>query len=154
MALILVLNIHGAINSSSGVRKAMTEMKVARRFSASVVSDDPVTVGALKLCKDYVAWTDVDKETLSMLLEKRGMVSTTKRLDAPALKALGFKDHSGMADKMMKDGTRMSAIEGLTPYFRLAPPKGGFKTTLRRQFSEKGVLGMNPRLGEIIRRMV
>jgi large subunit ribosomal protein L30 len=40
------------------------------------------------------------------------------------------------------------------PYFRLAPPRGGFKRSMRRQFTEKGILGNNPKLEEIVRRMI
>ncbi|HEV2138700.1 MAG TPA: hypothetical protein VGR53_07640 [Nitrososphaerales archaeon] len=154
MGLILVVNMHGAINSSAPVRKALTELWVARRFSASVVTDDAPTVGMLKLCKDYVAWSPVNEELLAELLKNRGMVSSTKTLDHAALKELGYKKHEDLATKMVKDQVRLSAVDGVLPYFRLAPPKGGFKRSMRRQFSEKGLLGSNPNLGDIVRRMV
>ncbi len=154
MGLILVVNLHGAINSSAPVRKALTELWVARRFSASVVTDDAPTVGMLKLCKDYVAWAPVKEELLADLLRNRGMVSSTKTLDQGALKELGYKKHEDLAAKMVKDQVRLSAVGGILPYFRLAPPKGGFKRSMRRQFSERGLLGSNPDLGEIVRRMV
>ena len=154
MGLLLVLNIHGKINSSAPVRKALAELKVERRFTASVVTDDPTTTGMLKLCKDYVAWAPADAELLATLFEKRGMVSESARLDGPALKAMGFKKHKELADKMMKEGLRLSQVQGVRPFFRLAPPKGGFRISLRRQFSERGLLGNNPRLPELVRRMV
>ncbi len=150
----LVLNIHGAINSSAPVRKALEELKVVRKFTASVVSDDASTVGMLKLCKDHVAWAPVDAELLGTLLKKRGMVSTTKELDAATLKRMGFKKPEELAEKMLKEGMRLSAVEGIRPFFRLAPPRGGFKQSMRRQYTEKGLLGSNPKLAEIVRRMV
>jgi large subunit ribosomal protein L30 len=154
MGLILVVNLHGAINSSAPVRKALTELWVARKFSASVVDDDAQTVGTLKLCKDYVAWTRVEEPLLADLLKNRGMVSSTRALDQASLKQLGYKKHEDLAAKMVKDELRLSAIKGVLPYFRLAPPKGGFKMSLRRQFTERGLLGNNPKLEEIVRRMI
>ncbi|QQG49366.1 MAG: hypothetical protein HY247_03410 [archaeon] len=154
MALLLVLNLHGAINSPGPVRKALEELKVARRFSASVVTDDPNTVGMLKLCKDFVAWSDLDADFLASLLKKRGMVTETKELDAASLKELGFKSHEEMAGRMLKEGLRLTAVGGIRPYFRLAPPKGGFRRSMRRQASENGILGKNPKLEEIVRRMM
>ncbi len=154
MALFLVLNLHGAINSSGPVRKALEELKVVRRFSASVVSDDPSTLGMLKLCKDFVAWAPVDADLLTTLLKQRGMVSMTKELDAASLKKLGYKKHEDLAEKMVKEQIRLSAVEGVRPFFRLAPPKGGFKLSMRRQFTEKGILGSNPNLVELVLRMV
>ena len=154
MGLILVVNVHGAINSSAPVRKALTELWVAKKFSASVVPDDAATVGMLKLCKDFVAWTPVEEGLLEDLLKKRGMVSTTRRLDAASLKALGCKSHQELAARMVKEKLRLSALEGVLPYFRLAPPRGGFKVSMRRQYTERGILGSNPKLEEVVRRMI
>ncbi len=150
----LVLNIHGSINSSGPVRKALEELKVVRKFTATVVSDDAPTVGMLKLCKDYVAWAPVEADLLATLLKERGMVTTTKGLDPATLKKLGYKKHEDLAAKMLKEQIRLSAVEGIKPFFRLAPPKGGFKQSMRRQSTERGLLGSNPKLAEIIRRMV
>jgi large subunit ribosomal protein L30 len=154
MALLLVVNLHGAINSSAPVRKSLTELWVAKKFSASVVADDLPTVGMLRRCKDYVAWAPVDEELLTDLLKKRGMVSSTKSLDQESLKALGYKSHGELAARMVKEQLRLSAVQGVLPFFRLAPPKGGFRRSLRRQYTERGLLGNNPKLEEIVRRMV
>jgi large subunit ribosomal protein L30 len=154
MGLLLVVNLHGQINSSAPVRKALNELWVAKKFSASVVTDDAPTVGMLRLCKDYVAWCPVDEGLLTDLLKKRGMVSSSKSLDAGNLKALGYKKHEDLAAKMVKEQVRLSAVNGVLPYFRLAPPKGGFKMSLRRQATEHGLLGNNPKLDAIVRRMM
>jgi large subunit ribosomal protein L30 len=154
MGLLLVVNLHGQINSSAPVRKALNELWVAKKFSASVVTDDTPTVGMLRLCKDYVAWCPVDEELLADLLKKRGMVSGARSLDAATLKILGYKTHEDLAARMVKDQMRLSAVSGVLPYFRLAPPKGGFKLSLRRQATERGLLGSNPKLDAIVRRMI
>jgi len=154
MGLLLVVNLHGQINSSVPVRKALNELWIAKKFSASVVTDDLPTLGMLRLCKDYVAWCPVDEGLLTDLLRKRGMVSGTRSLDAASLKELGCKKHEDLAAKMVKDQVRLSALNGVLPYFRLAPPKGGFKMSLRRQATERGLLGNNPKLDAIVRRMI
>ena len=154
MGLILVVNLHGAINSSAPVRKALNELKVARKFSASVVTDDAQTVGMLRLCKDYVSWTAMKEDLLTVLLKKRGRVSAAKTLDDSSLRRLGFKKYDDMAARMFKEQVRLSSMPGILPYFRLAPPKGGFKRSMRRQFTEKGILGNNPGLEEIVKRMI
>jgi large subunit ribosomal protein L30 len=154
MGLILVVNVHGSINSSAPVRKALNELKVAKKFCASVVTDDLPTAGMLRLCKDYVAWTPLQEDLLAELLKKRGKVSATRSLDEASLKRLGYKKHDEMAAKMIKEQVRLSLMSGVLPFFRLAPPKGGFRKSMRRQFTEKGILGNNPGLEEIVRRMI
>lgn len=154
MGLILVVNLHGVINSSAPVRESLKELWVTKKFSASVVPDDPSTVGMLRRCKDYVAWAPIEEGLLTELLSKRGMVSRAKPLDQDALKGLGFKDHKELAASMIKGQERLAAVPGVLPYFRLAPPRGGFRRSLRRQSTEKGLLGDNPKLEDIVKRMI
>jgi large subunit ribosomal protein L30 len=154
MGLLLVVNLRGKINSPTPVRKTLYEMKVERKFSATVMPDDGPTVGMLKSCKDYLAWAPVDTKLLVSLLKSRSMVSESRRLDAEALKSLGFKKYEDFAERIMKDGLRLSAHAGIRPFFRLSPPKGGFKLSSRRQASERGILGSNPRLTELVGRMI
>lgn len=154
MGLLLVVNLHGAINSSTPVRKALKELWVLKKFSASVVTDDQPTLGMLRLCKDYIAWSPISPALLGDLLVKRGMASSARALDDASLKPLGFKSHEDLAAMMVKGQVRLSAVKGVLPFFRLAPPRGGFKLSLRRQYTEGGLLGSNPKLEGIVRRML
>ncbi|MDV3243651.1 MAG: hypothetical protein LYZ66_00585 [Nitrososphaerales archaeon] len=142
------------INSSAPVRKALSELKVGKRFAASLVPDDGPAVGMLRLCKEYVAWAPVDAQLLVALLKARAMVSESRKLDPKALAALGFKKYETFAEKIMKDGARLSAHPGIRPFFRLSPPRGGFKLSSRRQASDRGILGNNPKLPALVRRMI
>ena len=72
---LLVVNLHGLINTAAPVRTTLIELGIGKRFAATVVRDDQSTLGALRLCKDYVAWCPVDEALLLPLLEQRGRVS-------------------------------------------------------------------------------
>jgi len=154
LVLLLVVNLHGKINSTKAVRETLEELKLERRYTATVVPNDGPTLGALKSCKDFIAWTALDKPTLASLLEKRGMVSESRHLDRDSLARLGHGGYEELADKIQKEGLRLSAVEGIRPFFRLNPPRGGFKKSLHRQFSEGGMLGNNPKLAEVVGRMM
>ncbi len=154
MASILVVNLHGLINVPGGTRRALEELGVTKRFSATVVPDDPSTTGALKHCKDYVAWAPVEADLLVSLLMQRGRLSKRRKLDESSLKNLGFKDHKELASKIIEGGSRLSSVTGLLPFFALSPPRGGFKRSSRRQYGQGGILGANPDLPALIRRMV
>ncbi len=152
--LLLVVNLHGQINVRRKVRAALRELQIDRRFSATVVRDEPSTVGLLDLSRDYVAWAPLEEELLASLLKSRAKVSERRRLDGDAISKLGFKGTEELASKMMKDEMRLSAVKGLRPFFNLSPPRGGFKVSTRRKYGEGGVLGMNPELSELVRRMI
>lgn len=154
MGLLLVVNLHGMINVRSDRRKAMTELRIERKFSATVVKDEPATLGTLRLCKDYLSWSPLEKDLLADLLKARGKVSETRRLGTDELKELGFKKYEELASKLIKGGQKLSSVAGLRPFFKLSPPKGGFKASTRRQATERGVLGSNPKLPELVRRMI
>ncbi len=65
-----------------------------------------------------------------------------------------MKDHSELASKMIKEGWRLSSLKGVKPFFGLSPPRGGFKRSSRRQFGQGGILGENPKLADIVKRML
>jgi len=156
MGKLLVVNLHGLINVPTGTRATLIQLGIGKRFAAAVVGDDPVSKGSVHLCKDYVAWAPLDAELLTALLQARGRVSNSKMLDDEALKAMGFKTHADLAHAIIKGVVtdRLSSIKGLKPFFGLSPPRGGFKRSSRRQFREGGILGDNPQLAEIVRRMI
>ena len=81
-------------------------------------------------------------------------MSNSRTLDDEALKAMGFKDHSELAPKMIKDGLDALVGPGLKPFFGLSPPRGGFKRSSRRQFREGASSGENPTLPDMVRRMM
>jgi len=151
---LLVVNLHGLINVPARTVTALEELGVTRKFSATVVPSDESTSGVLRRCKDYVAWAEIDTELLTLLLTRCGKVSQRRRLDEASLKSIGFKDYGELASRIMENDGRLSSISGILPFFRLKSPAGGFKRSTRRQFGEGGVLGANPDLVGIVRRMV
>jgi large subunit ribosomal protein L30 len=153
---LIVVNLHGLINVPRGTRETIIQLGIGKRFAAAVVGDDPVSKGSVRLCKDYVAWAPLDAELLTSLLTSRGRVSNSKTLDDEALKALGFKTYADLAQAIIKGETTdtLSSVRGLKPFFGLSPPRGGFKRSSRRQFREGGILGENPLLPGIVRRMI
>jgi large subunit ribosomal protein L30 len=152
---LLVVNLHGLINVPRGTRATLIQLGIGKRFAATVVGDDEVSMGSVRLCKDYVAWSEVDSDLLTTLLKSRGRVSNSKALDDEALKALGFKTHADMARAILdSEASGRLASSGLKPFFGLSPPRGGFRRSSRRQFREGGILGENPQLAEVVRRMI
>jgi large subunit ribosomal protein L30 len=48
----------------------------------------------------------------------------------------------------------LSKISGIKPWFALNPPKGGFRRTSKRSYSQAGILGENKELLSIVKRMM
>lgn len=88
---IAAVRIRGQHDLRPEIEKGLRNLNLYQRNSCSVHKDNSKMRGMLNKVKDYVAWGEIDKETLKLLLEKRGKPSSkdskkTKkyfRLDSP-----------------------------------------------------------------------
>ena len=58
------------------------------------------------------------------------------------------------AGELANGETALKNIEGLKPFFRLSPPKGGYKISTRRSSGQGGVLGQYSNLLTLTERML
>jgi len=153
MGSLLVVNLRGLVNTRAPVRTTLEQLKVGRRFNATIVPDDNVYRGMLNLAKEHVAWCRLDAEIAEKLLKSRSEKSTGTRVSEAEL----GKDHSSFAAiaKGLENGSlKLNSIEEIRPFFRLSPPRGGFKRSIRRQYRDGGILGPNEDLSKIVEKML
>jgi large subunit ribosomal protein L30 len=107
----------------------------------------------LKKIKDFVAWTHVDANFVKELLEKRGKGDGSKSFKL--LPQTGdYRSVEELASEIAKDKVRLSNLQMVKPWFALSPPRGGFKKSTKKQYNQKGILGEDKELVDIIRRMI
>src|SRR5271166_6912936 len=107
---LLVVNLRGLVNTRAPVRTTLEQLKVGRRFNATIVPDDNVHRGMLKLAKEHVAWCKLDAETAEKLLRTRSEKSTGTRVSESQL----GKDHSSFGEiaKGLESGSlKLNSIE-------------------------------------------
>jgi len=66
----------------------------------------------------------------------------------------GILGHSILGKALSENKINLSSLSNLKPSFRLSPPKGGFRKSTRRMYSQGGTLGYNPDLSKLISNMV
>ncbi len=113
----------------------------------------------LRAAKHLVAWGEVDAPTLESLLAKRGEPeSSSIVLDKDFLKVnFGKDDFADLASSIITGEVSLPELwrAGLKPKFRLHPPRGGFKRSTRRAFSDGGELGYRgSAINTLIQRMM
>jgi len=112
-------------------------------------------MGMLQKVKDYVTWGEIDAETLAELLRKRGRLTGNKKLSEDIVKELGYESIEDFAKAVIEFKAELSDIPGLKPIFRLHPPKGGFKRTTKRMYTDRGETGYRGKdINELLRRMI
>lgn len=154
MGLLLVVRIRGDVNVPTRVRDTLVRLNLRRKHNATLIRDTPVVRGMLQRAKDWIAWSNVDKELIVKLLKERGRRTGWKPLTEHYIKGLGFSSFEDLAEKLLNGEVSFNKLKGVKPYFALSPPKKGFPRPIRRGYKEGGVLGENPELPSIVERMV
>ncbi|MDF3032615.1 MAG: 50S ribosomal protein L30 [Thermoproteota archaeon] len=149
----VVLRIKGTVNVPHWARYTLDNLSLYKKFWATILPETPESIGMLRKIKDFVAWSHVDASFVKELLEKRG-----KTIGSKPLKLLPdsapYNDIDELAADLAKDKIRLSSLQMVKPWFALNPPRGGFKRKTKTQYHQKGVLGEDKELVEIIKRMI
>ncbi|MCS4538017.1 MAG: 50S ribosomal protein L30 [Thaumarchaeota archaeon] len=149
----LVVNLRGLVNTPTGVRETLKNLHLETRFRATVVPDTPDYRGMLQRAKEHVAWCEAKPELTLKMIEKRGRVEGKTPITDDVLKALGYSKLSDLAKALSDGKTTLNAV-GVKPSVALSPPKGGFRRSTRRLYSQGGVLGHNPELPKLVEAMI
>ncbi len=154
---LLAVRLRGTAADNPDVRKTMESLKLEKTFQARLLDNTPSNLGMLRSVKALVAWGEVDPEILGRVLEKRGERDGPDGLDDGFTRMLGKESFEDLAKAVVAGELSIRALygAGLKPRFRLHPPRGGFKRSLRRAATDGGELGY--RGGEInllVKRMI
>ncbi|MFW9922155.1 MAG: 50S ribosomal protein L30 [Candidatus Thorarchaeota archaeon] len=126
--LLAVVRIRGSVDRTQDVLHALKLLHLTRPNHAVVIPNDDVHKGMMQQLKDVVTWGEINKETLTALIVKRGRTQGNKKIDDKFLKDRKFDSIDALVTALMSKKADMRKIEGLKPLFRLHPPKKGFKS--------------------------
>jgi large subunit ribosomal protein L30 len=140
--MILVIRIAGLVTMRKADNEALDRLRVRRKYSAVLVKPTPENMKLIQHLRNFIAYGDITKETLTLLIQKRGQpIKKGARIDAKAVV-------EALEKKSLKE-------LGLKPFFRLHPPVGGIDSKLHFGTSKKAVLGDNKSaINDLVRRML
>jgi large subunit ribosomal protein L30 len=153
---ILVVRLRGTVNVPYWAVTTLKNLCLNKRFSATLVPETPEYLGMLRKISQWVAWSKADREIVKTLIENRaknknpGSDSARKTVNSKE----DYKDIDELVDFLVNDKIKFSEQNNVKPWFSLNPPKGGFKKSTKRQFSDGGTLGNNKDLLEIVKKMI
>ncbi len=156
-----IIRIRGQPDVSPDVKHTLKLLRLHKRYHMVIYPDTlPGIKGMLQKVKDWVTWGEIDYETLVEVLKKRGRLVGNKPLDDEVLdkylEKYGVKGGIEALAKALLDGKVMLHKLGfIKPVFRLAPPKGGFKKSIRRPYNDGGELGYRGSdINKLIKKMI
>ncbi|MDG6908123.1 MAG: 50S ribosomal protein L30 [Nitrososphaerota archaeon] len=152
---LVVVNLRGLVNTRTPVKTTLEQLSIARRFNSTIVPDNSAYRGMLNASKEHVAWCKVDSSLAEKLLKMHSEKSTGVKFTEEELKEnKEYPTFDALAKGLEAGKAKLAALEGMRPFFRLNPPRGGFRRSTRRQHRAGGVLGLNEELPKLIERML
>ena len=137
---ILAIRISGMVEIPGDVQEALHRMGLRRKYTAVLVQPTPPNMQLIKKVRNTIAYGDINKETLQLLIEKRAVSKDGKKIDAK--KVVEQLDKTDLQS------------QGIKHFFRLHPPRGGIDTKIHFG-RKKGVLGDNKeKINELVRKML
>ena len=152
-----VIRIRGIPDTPADVEYTLNLLKLRRKYSLVIYPKDlPGLEGMLRKVKDWVTWGEIDEETLALLLEKRGRDKGGLRLSRDILKKFFNVDSfEELARKILSGEIVLHKQDVIKPVFRLHPPRGGFKGSIKKPIGDHGELGYRGSgINDLIKRML
>ncbi|MCD6428297.1 MAG: 50S ribosomal protein L30 [Desulfurococcales archaeon] len=157
MVLYAIIRIRGTVDVHPKVESTLRMLRLVRKFHAVLYPKNPTIDGMLEVVKDWVTWGEIERDVLKELILKRGRLVGNKKITEEAIKKI-FKVNS--VDELVE-----ALLEGrilwhkydeyVKPVFRLHPPRGGFKGSIKKPYKTGGELGYRGKdVNELLRRMI
>ena len=156
MTRIAIIRISGEQGLNEKVKTTFKLLNLHKKYNCVIVSNTAQLEGMLKVIKDNVTWGEIDKETISTLLEKRGRLPGNKPITSEYIKEKIKIDLNKFAEELFLEKNKIKDVDGLKPFFRLMPPRKGFERKgTKRHFSIGGALGYRKyKINDLIQRMI
>ena len=136
-----VIRVRGIVNVKPDIKKTLQLLRLSRVNHCVIIKENDVNKGMLQVAKDYVTWGEVNKETLSKLLESRGMLIGNNPLTEDHLKqSTSLKSVEALAGEIVGEKMEWKDIPEAKPVLRLHPPRKGYEG-IKRSYVNGGALG-------------
>jgi len=157
-----IIRIRGRADCPYDVEYALRLLRLYKKYHCTIYPAKlPGLEGMLKKVKDWVTWGEIDRDTLIQLLYARGRIPGGKPLTDSyvdeKLKHLGISGGvPALADAILSGKVIPHKIDNIIkPVFRLSPPRGGFKKTIKRPYGQGGETGYRGlAINDLIKRML
>jgi large subunit ribosomal protein L30 len=152
---IVAIRVRGLISAPRKVRETLQMLNLKRNNYAVLIDNRPSFLGMLKTAQNFITWGEASKETVAMLIKKRGRLAGDKKLTDEYAKKAGYKSLEELALAVFKCQVEYWKLPNIQPVFKLHPPSKGFKGKIKKAYGMGGELGYRgEKINELIKRMI
>ena len=135
------IRVRGTVNVKPDIKKTLQLLNLTRANHCVILEETPDVKGMLQVAKDYITWGELEKETLTKLINTRARLEGDKPLTDDYLKSsTSYTTIVKLSDAIIDKKLKYREIPNVKPVFRLNPPKKGYEG-VKRSYKKKGALG-------------
>ncbi len=141
---VAVVRIRGTVNVRKDVADTLKLLRLHKPHHAVIIPLTQSYKGMLLKAQNMIAWGEIDFETFLKLLKKRGRVIGNKRLSDELVRELSkgkFSSVEELAKAIWERKVSFKDILWLKPVFRLHPPRGGYRGSIKKSYQTGGSWG-------------
>ncbi len=147
------LRIRGRTGIKKDIQDTLEMLRLNRINHAVIIPENPSYLGMLQKAKDYLTWGEIDQETLTLILSKRGRLEGNQDLTEEYLaQETDYKNMEDLSQAIIESQVDLVEL-GIKPVFRLHPPRKGYKN-IKKAYNDGGSLGYRGDIGSLLRKMV
>jgi large subunit ribosomal protein L30 len=136
-----IVQVRGVVKTRREIKDTLAMLRLHHINHCVVVPDTPEYLGMIRKVKDFVAYGEVDAESLGTVLGTRGRLVGNRPLTDEYVKANSrFATIAEFANAVAKGEAALRDLPALKPVMRLHPPRKGHRP-LKRTFQQGGALG-------------
>jgi len=153
---IAIIRIRGLVGVNPKIRDTLKLLRLYKKNFCVVVPNTKSFTGMLDKVKDFTTFGEIDKQTFTKLLLKRGRLPGRKPFTEEYLKEKLNIDIKTFVDDFFEFKRELKDIPGLKLFFRLQPPKGGFERAgIKKSYAVGGSLGYRGKdINKLIEKML
>src|SRR3989304_8163639 len=136
-----VVRVRGVSDIYRAVKETMSLLHLEKNCHVTLIDNRPSYLGMLHKAQHYLAWGEISKETLTLLLRKRGRLIGNKKLSDEYAQKIGRISLGDLVEALHKGDVEFYLLPDMKPIFRLHPPSKGFHGKVKRSFASGGVTG-------------
>ena len=151
-----VVRIRGTLKVKPDIRETMRLLRLNKVNHCVVIPETPEYKGMLQKAKDYITWGEVEADVMESLLKERSELEGSDEIsDKFVKKNTEYKDLKQLSTGVSEGTFDHRKIDGLSPVFRLNPPRKGGYEGIKRAFTVGGALGYRGKeINKLLQRMI
>ena len=152
---LVVVRIRGTVSAQREARETLNLLHLSHTNHAVLIDSRAAYKGMLQRINSYVTYGEPTAETVSMMLQKRGLLAGDKKLTEEYLTKIGYESFSDLAEAIVNCKVQYGKLPDIQARFRLHPPSKGYKGKTKKGFKAGGEAGYRGEaINTLVQRMV